>query len=260
MSATGGALLGIWAHPDDEAYLTAGLMAQARTAGRRVVVVTATRGEHGTDDPRTWPPGRLAPRREQELAASLGVLGVDEHVWLGYVDGSLSTADRRLGVATVHRLIADIAPDTVVTFGPEGMTGHDDHRTISSWVTEAWLAGSPAALWYATLTPGFHDAWGPLNERVGLWLDGSEPPATRREDLVAEVVCAGPLLDLKHRALRAHASQTRSLEELVGEETYRRWWATESFVEMTRTGARVGRARPGSSYAGQAGLRPPASA
>ena len=40
-----GTLLGIWAHPDDEAYLSAGLMFRAREAGHRVVVATATRGE-----------------------------------------------------------------------------------------------------------------------------------------------------------------------------------------------------------------------
>ena len=42
-----GTILGIWAHPDDEAYLSAGLMALARDNGQRVVCVTATRGELG---------------------------------------------------------------------------------------------------------------------------------------------------------------------------------------------------------------------
>ena len=51
-----GTIMGIWAHPDDEAYLSSGLMAAARRRGDRVVVVTATAGEHGTDDPATWPP------------------------------------------------------------------------------------------------------------------------------------------------------------------------------------------------------------
>ncbi|HEX3261549.1 MAG TPA: PIG-L family deacetylase, partial [Pseudonocardia sp.] len=46
-----GTVLGIWAHPDDEAFLSAGLMAAARDAGQRVVCVTATLGEHGTSDP-----------------------------------------------------------------------------------------------------------------------------------------------------------------------------------------------------------------
>ena len=40
-------LLGIWAHPDDEAYLSAGLMARVVAAGGSVTVLTATRGEKG---------------------------------------------------------------------------------------------------------------------------------------------------------------------------------------------------------------------
>ena len=76
---TGRTMLGIWAHPDDEAYLSAGLMADLRRRGDRVVVVTATLGEHGTGDPEAWPPARLAPRRRVELRDSLATVGVDEH-------------------------------------------------------------------------------------------------------------------------------------------------------------------------------------
>ncbi len=56
------------------------------------------------------------------------------------------------------------------------------------------------------------------------------PPVTPDADLSAQVRMSGPLLARKHRALRAHASQTRVLEDLVGTETYRAWWSTESFV------------------------------
>ena len=65
-----GTVLGIWAHPDDEAFLSAGLMAAARDAGNRVVCVTATLGEHGTDNPARWPPHRLRALRRHELHAS----------------------------------------------------------------------------------------------------------------------------------------------------------------------------------------------
>jgi hypothetical protein len=37
-----GTIMGIWAHPDDEAYLSGGPMALARANGQRVVCVTAT--------------------------------------------------------------------------------------------------------------------------------------------------------------------------------------------------------------------------
>src|SRR5215475_13750152 len=84
-----GALLGIWGHPDDEAYASAALMSLVRAAGNRVTVATATRGENGTPDPETWPPQRLAALREREMAASLAACDVREHHWLGYCDGTL---------------------------------------------------------------------------------------------------------------------------------------------------------------------------
>jgi LmbE family N-acetylglucosaminyl deacetylase len=238
-AAVTGPLLGVWAHPDDEAYLSAGLMAVARAAGRRVVVVTATRGERGTDDAVTWPPDRLALLREQELGSSLLEVGVSEHEWLGYADGTLGAVPRRTAVQAVEEVLRRLRPATVVTFGPDGMTGHEDHRVVSSWVTEAWRrTGRESALWHATLTPDFHARWGRLNAEVGLWFEGATPPVTPYEELAEQVVCSGPLLDVKSRALRAHASQTAELERLVGAEVYRDWWATESFVAAPRSGHR----------------------
>src|SRR5437660_1415892 len=88
MSDDMGTILGIWAHPDDEAWLSAGLMAAATRAGRRVVCVTATRGELGTIDATRWPLEGLAEVRTAEMGRCLAMLGVTEHVWLDYADGA----------------------------------------------------------------------------------------------------------------------------------------------------------------------------
>jgi LmbE family N-acetylglucosaminyl deacetylase len=225
--ATRRTLLGVWAHPDDEAYTSAGLMAEFRRRGDRVVVVTATLGERGTSDPTMWPPSRLAALRHAELRNSLAALDVDELHLLGYEDGG---CEQREGTAAIADVIADIEPDLIVTFGPDGMTGHPDHRAISRWTTAAWAATRPAAsLWYATVTPEFHRQWGPINDRIGLWADQPEPPSTSAQDLARSTRLADDLLDLKIAALEAHESQTRPLIELLGHATYREWWRTESF-------------------------------
>jgi LmbE family N-acetylglucosaminyl deacetylase len=228
-------LLGVWAHPDDEAYTSAGLMAEFRRRGDRVVVVTATLGERGTTDPEAWPPHRLAPLRHAELRNSLAVLDVDELHVLGYADGTCAASD---GTDVVARWISDLAPDLIVTFGPDGMTGHPDHRAVSSWTTAAWTASASGAdLWYATLTPEFHRKWDATNQRVGLWADQPAPPCTDPADLARTTTLADDILDLKLEALHAHASQTRELVELVGAETYREWWRTESFRRADPTTA-----------------------
>jgi LmbE family N-acetylglucosaminyl deacetylase len=82
-----GTLLGVWANPDAEAHLAAGLMAPARSRCDPIVV-TATAGEDGTDDPERLLPHWLPACRRKELAAPLAVVAVDEHHVLGYPDGA----------------------------------------------------------------------------------------------------------------------------------------------------------------------------
>ena len=233
----GGTLLGVWAHPDDEAFLSAGLMALARAAGERVVVLTATAGDQGAADPADRGPA-LARRRRRELRAALAAVGVREHTVVGLPDGGCAAVPPGDGASLVRRSIEAVRPDTIVTFGPEGMTGHDDHRAVHAWVTDAWRqAGEPGNLLYATLTPAFHARWNRLNDEVGLW--EREPPSTPDVDLALTVDCS-TVIDRKMAALDAHASQTAALVELVGRDTMRDWWATEWFVAAPRLRAATG--------------------
>jgi LmbE family N-acetylglucosaminyl deacetylase len=226
---TTGTLMGIWAHPDDEVYLSAGLMAAARRRGDRVVMVTATAGEQGTDDPVRWPPRRLAAHRRRELRSSLAAVGVTELHLLGYADGGCHLVD---GTPRISELVRRVRPDTIVTFGPDGMTGHPDHVAVSAWATAAWReAAGTARLWYATLTPAFHARWGGLNGELGIWAYTDQPPCTDPDDLAHLLELDDSLLDQKMAAFRAHASQTTGLMDLVGEATFRAWWSTEAFAD-----------------------------
>lgn len=233
-----GTVLGVWAHPDDEAYLSAGLMALARDAGQRVVCVTATRGEQGTDDPVRWPPERLARRREAELHACLAALGVSEHRFLGYADGACARVDTSTAVARIAAIMTDVAADTIVTFGPDGMTGHDDHRAVSAWTTAAHALAAPhTRLLYATTTDAFVDRWHDLHAQLDIFLDGSSPPRTPPDQIALEIVLDDDLADRKLVALRAQASQTDGLIAALGEDRYRAWWSSETFTSPTVAGA-----------------------
>jgi len=248
-----GTVLGVWAHPDDEAYLSAGIMGALRDASQRVVVATATYGVDGTPDPESRPPAELAAIRRDELRASLALVGVREHRWLGYADGACADAPVRDGEASVAKLIAEVDPDTILTFGPEGMTGHPDHRAVSAWTNTAWRAsGARARLLHATLTPRFHAEWGAVNDSVGLWMSG-RGPVTPHHELAVYVALTGGALDRKVAAVRAHVSQTAGLVDELGEERFRRWWSTEAFVAaepaLPGTEVRVSRALAASESA-----------
>jgi LmbE family N-acetylglucosaminyl deacetylase len=231
-------LLGIWAHPDDEAYLSAGLMAQFVRRGGRVVIVTATRGELGTADPATWPAHHLAARRERELHESLAVIGVDEVHLLGLPDGGCHLYEATDAIAG-H--ISRTRPDLIVTFGPDGLTGHTDHRAVSRWATAARNAVRPEAdLWYTTVTDRFRDEWASVNDEADFFYPGQpDSPRTPVGDLVHHDVLADDLLDVKFAALAAHATQTAALIERVGVPSYREWWRTESFLRAPSASAHL---------------------
>lgn len=227
-----GTVLGVWAHPDDEAYLSAGLMTLAAANGQRVVCVTATRGERGTPDPVAWPPDRLAAQRTRELAACLDILGVIEHEWLGYRDGACAAVPEREAVARLRAVVERVRPDTVLTFGPDGLTGHDDHRTVSAWTAAAFDRAAPpgARLLYATLAARRSARWGPLTESLGIYPPGL-PVLTPDADLAVDLVLDADTAERKVRALAAQATQTAGLIAHLGADRYREWVADESFIE-----------------------------
>jgi LmbE family N-acetylglucosaminyl deacetylase len=224
-----GTILSIWAHPDDESYCCAGLMAAAVRAGRRVVCVTATRGELGSTDPDIWPPGPpLAEVRTKELAACLAEIGVTEHIWLDYPDGGCDQIDDELAVERLRRIAEDVRPNTVLTFGPDGGTFHTDHIAVSRWTTAA-VEGTGAELHYSSVTPEWQALVSEFVDPSVVMMADREPIVVPREILSINAVCEGELLDLKYRAMLRQESQIGPLLTLMGPENFRRLLAEESF-------------------------------
>jgi LmbE family N-acetylglucosaminyl deacetylase len=227
-----GTVLGIWAHPDDEAYLSGGVMAMAAEQGSRVVCVTATRGERGTPNPQRWPPEKLAAERTRELARCLGILGVTEHHWLDYPDGGCARANADGAVEKLAALIAEVRPDTVLTFGPDGNTGHADHRTVGLWAAAAFdRAAAPGArLLQSVVGERWARRWEPLNEGLGIFYPGY-PIVYADDALTIDLVLDAEFNDRKVRALAAQRTQTATLLGAMGRARYAEWVADEAFVE-----------------------------
>lgn len=227
-----GTVLGVWAHPDDDIYLTAGLMAAAVDAGRRVAVVTATRGEGGSMDEERWPRETMGEVRTKELLRSLEVLGVKEHRFLeGSVDVDMDTGLHPSTADQVRDAMADVDPDTVVTFGPEGMTGHVAHQDISRMTGEAFarVAKPGARLFHAVFPASLGERW---LEKLGpfdIFRPGS-PRVVANEDLDLELVLEPALLDRKIASIKEHASQIEALYEVFGDEGFKEFMGIEAFV------------------------------
>jgi LmbE family N-acetylglucosaminyl deacetylase len=226
-----GAMLGVWAHPDDETYLTAGLMAAGVRAGSRVACVTATRGEEGSWDEERWPTSEMGKVREDEMMRSLDVLGVTEHEWLDYYDGTCASVDPEEGASRIVAIMQDVRPRSVFTFGPDGMTGHADHKSVSAWTTEAFDRAAPdgAKLYYATMTPEWAEEFVPVMNRFNVFMEPGTPPVTPREELAIEFELEPELLELKLQAISEHVSQVEGMLNAFGKDYFRRANKAEFF-------------------------------
>ncbi|MGB8195034.1 MAG: PIG-L family deacetylase, partial [Chitinophagaceae bacterium] len=133
----------MFAHPDDEAAIAQLLTKYGKNS--KVYIIIATDGRYGTKP--GFPSGDTLVRiRETESSCACSKMGIEPPVFLGFTDGF----DTRIGVgkylsqskelkAKLTAKIKELNPDIIITFGPDGDTGHSDHRMISNMTTEIIL-------------------------------------------------------------------------------------------------------------------------
>jgi dephospho-CoA kinase len=189
-----GPLLVMFAHPDDESFAIGGTLARYADAGAEVHVWCATRGDGGTLRGERVPQERLRAVRTEELRNAAAILGVQEVHQEDFPDGALQGYG-----STGHRAAADILrriqPEVVVTFGPDGVTGHDDHKAVHRWVTGAVQdAAAPGALYYVTYPTRVSEA---TSGRI----------AGRPDDQIVARLDVRPWRTMKVASIEAHASQ-----------------------------------------------------
>ncbi len=241
-----GSFVGVWAHPDDEAYLAAGLMVRAVDAGHRVVCVTATRGEQGFPDDDGRSVHERMRIRETELTECLGILGVSEHRFLGYGDGRCAEVPDDVAAVTLAALIDDVRPDHVLTFGPDGATGHPDHIAVCRWTTRAVeLTRCSPVLLYATKSRRWRDEFfAGADLSSVMMVEGLEIEAVEESDLAVWLTCDDALLSRKIAALRAQRSQIEPMVEMMGSDRFADLAREEFFRRPVRgDAAAIARAR-----------------
>ena len=153
------------AHADDEGPIAPVLARYARE-GAQVYMLVVSDGSAGAGQqghsPRpdgTATADTLATVREDEARCAARALGIQPPILLGFPDGKLGdyTGDRSLIYRVTQRIAEELKrlhPDVVVTWGPDGGTGHPDHRIVSSIVTQLQRTGAPGVperLFYMSL-------------------------------------------------------------------------------------------------------------
>ncbi len=223
-------LLLVHAHPDDEAIATGGIMVRAHGEGRRVVLVTCTRGEegeiHNMDATATRP--RLAEVRTRELERACAVLGVDRLALLGYRDSGMAGTPANDDPASFHRaplleaaqrlagILRQERPDVVVTYGADGIYGHPDHvkahhvtvAALDLLDAEGWR---PAKAYFCAVPRSFMEEMrrraqelfgeGVFNDEIGRQIAGVP------DEEITTIVDVTAFIDRKRQAFAAHVSQ-----------------------------------------------------
>src|SRR3954469_4818197 len=134
---SGRPILAVFAHPDD-ARVIGPLLSKLAREGRETHLVIATDGSQGIRDFAHIPAGpELAAARTKEATCAANRLGVRQLHILGLPDGGLASfavlGKLRAGIAAI---IDSVKPAVIITFGPEGGTGHPDHRLVGDVTTQ----------------------------------------------------------------------------------------------------------------------------
>ena len=200
------AILGVFAHPDDETSGAGGTFTRYAREGVQIVVATATLGEQGNlgTGGSKIRRAELPQVRERELRQVLQSYGARPPVLLGYRDQEVKDADFAELTGKVHRVMVDTRPDVVITFGPRGISDHDDHVTVHRAAVEAfhrYRESVPGArLYYVAIPKAFVDA-----VEFDLDLDGPEVDPHVLVDI-------SDTLAVKVQALRTYSSQQDAQE------------------------------------------------
>ena len=130
-------VLVVFAHPDDE-RVVGPLLSRLGREGREVHLVIATDGSKGVREHAGIPAGEpLATARAKEADCAAKRLGVRRLHMLGLEDGALASfANLGRLRAEITTIITRVQPAAIITFGPEGGTGHPDHRLVGNVVTQ----------------------------------------------------------------------------------------------------------------------------
>jgi LmbE family N-acetylglucosaminyl deacetylase len=258
-------LLGVFAHPDDEAAGFSGSLLKYGEEGVKTAVVCATRGEAGQiSDPALATPETLGAVREQELRTAMRIVGVGDVTFLDYRDGTLFQVDKDEAIGRIVRQMRRLRPQVIVTFDANGGYGHRDHIAVHRFTVAAFHRSGDPTCYPEQLTDGL-EAYAPQKlyamafprsvmrkmrrelEQQGQDLRPGGDQATipleemgTPDDLITTVITlTEQQIEAKLGVSMAHRTQMSPQSPIEGQrpQAYLEWISTERFVLLYPPGA-----------------------
>lgn len=214
-------LLAVFAHPDDETFRPGGTLALLARCGVKVHVLTLTHGEAGScGEPALCTPDELPGVREHELRCACAALGIEPPYLLSYPDGRLTDADPLRVVAAILAVARQVHPQVLLSFGPDGLSGHPDHIAVGQWAAEVFRHTEGIAALYTVAVPQS------LASRLEMQQVHPIP-----DEMIALSVDVSSVWEKKLAALHCHATQWSSSPMLnAPSERQRLFFGQEHFV------------------------------
>lgn len=213
------------AHPDDETIATGGVMALAKSLGHRVVLVVATKGEHGEIQPDVLDDGEaLWERRVREVAEAAEILGVDRVEYLGYIDsgmmgeptndlpGSFWTADLDEATERLASILREESVDVLTVYDAHGGYGHPDHIQVHRVGRRAAEMADVAVVAQSTMNRDHINRARAAAVELGVDLGDDIPPELpdsfgSPESIITHSVDTRSVIHRKRSSMLAHGSQ-----------------------------------------------------
>jgi LmbE family N-acetylglucosaminyl deacetylase len=220
-SETDRSLLAVFAHPDDETFRSGGTLALLARRGAWVQVLTATRGQAGScGEPSLCRRDELPAVRERELRCACAALGIEPPRLLDYQDGHLGEADPEIIVNQILGIVREARPQVMLSFGPDGLSGHPDHIAIGQYAAEAFRRADEVATLYTVAVPQS------LAEALGMKRVRAMP-----DEAIALAVDVSEAWEAKRAAMRCHVTQQSSTPMMSApEDKQRPFFGSEYFV------------------------------
>ena len=197
-------VVGIFAHPDDESFFTGGTLAHM-AKDNDVYTICVTNGERGENSSNKR--GELAEIRKEELLEAGKILGVRETFFLDYQDGTLSNNLYHEIAEKIQKITDTLAPETLLTFEPRGISGHIDHMAVSMITSYVFEKSDYAKeLWYFCNSDKLKE---PLDEYYIYW-----PPGYKDSD-ISKTIDIAPVWETKVSAMIAHQSQIHDVMRIL---------------------------------------------
>ncbi len=200
-------IVGIFAHPDDEAMGPGGTLALLSQT-HDVYIICVTNGDATIGDC-LIKNGNLGQIRQKELEKSAKILGIKKVFFLDFKDGELNNNLYHEIAAKIENVLKKLKAEIIITFEMHGLSGHLDHIAVSmitTYIVESKKLASE--IWYFCHSEIFNNTLKDELKDYFIYF-----PNGYKKSEIDNIIDIKDVWDKKIKAINCHKSQLIDVEK-----------------------------------------------